>query len=380
MHRAIRLTGRALLASLLALVVAEIALRVVGYGDDLFPAGPRGLFVADDSLGIRLRPRFRGRHVTDEFDVPIETNSLGMREREIGAPRGVRIVCTGDSFCLGFGVEAEEAYPRRLEEELRTRGIEAEVLNGGCSSYGTVQQVTWLRAMGAQLAPDVVLASLFPGNDLEDNVRGPEAELTERYGYPVSKELAKIVDASFGWRLAGRVRLALFVRMNWLRRLERLQRSAPAATGAPAAALPRPWQAPIWSGIPLMAEDPEGRIEALWAACERSLRDLEGASEDLDAALYLLYVPTRAEASEAAFEQDLTAVDLGEARLDRDGGRGRAAEICERIGVELVDPTPSLADGLSPQPLYFAGNRHWTAAGHARAAAAIADALAPRLR
>jgi len=373
MRRVLRLTGTVLVAAILAVVVAEIALRVVDYGEDLFPAGPRWLFVADERLGVRLRPSFRGRHRAKEFDVRIETNALGLREREIGSPSppAIRIVCTGDSFCYGHGVEAEEAYPRRLEESLRSRGLAVEVVNAGVPSYGTLEQALWLESDGERLAPAVVVASFFSGNDLKDNVRAPGERLTERFGYPVSREVARVVDASPGWRLSGRWRLVLYVRWNLLRRLERQQEAA--ARAATPAALPPPGEPHLYTGVPLMLSDSPPWLDPFWVKFEEDLARIGEACDRLGARLVLLYVPTAAETSERERAAALAAFDMTGLEIDSSRSRNRVAGIAERLGIDFVDPTPALSTEDPPQPNYYPEDRHWTPAGHARAAEVLAE-------
>ena len=52
-------------------------------------------------------------------------------------------------------------------------------------------------------------------------------------------------------------------------------------------------------------------------------------------------------------------------------------QITDRVGVPLLDLVPPLreADATGGAPLYYASDQHWTAAGHAVAARAIAGFL-----
>src|SRR3989344_5337015 len=59
--------------------------------------------------------------VTDEFNISINTNSLGYRDYEftIKKPEDInRILVIGDSTTYGFGVEIDETYAKVLEKYL----------------------------------------------------------------------------------------------------------------------------------------------------------------------------------------------------------------------------------------------------------------------
>lgn len=61
----------------------------------------------------------------------------------------LRLLALGDSSTYGYGVREAEAWPRLLEAELRTRGLQVDVLNGGTIGYTVVQG----RVRFAELAP-----------------------------------------------------------------------------------------------------------------------------------------------------------------------------------------------------------------------------------
>lgn len=93
--------------------------------------------------------------------------------RAAAPPRTVRVAVLGDSLAAGYGLPAGEAFPARLEEALRARGLPVTVENAGVSgdtSAGGLARLEWV--LGSH--PDVVLVELG-GNDA---LRGlPPAEL-----------------------------------------------------------------------------------------------------------------------------------------------------------------------------------------------------------
>jgi len=123
-------------------------------------------------------PNAVGRVKRAEFDVAVRINSQGLREREIPyeKPAGVyRILVLGDSQTFGFGVEAEEAYARRLEGHLnprvRGRAVQrVETLNAGVIGTGTAHQLYYLSQEGWKYRPDAVVVGFF-FNDVIENTQ-----------------------------------------------------------------------------------------------------------------------------------------------------------------------------------------------------------------
>jgi len=86
-------------------------------------------------------------------------NADGMRRIGPFPPKRAdrfRIAVLGDSLTYGYGVEASEAYPSLLEQEL-AREYRVEVLNLGVSGAQSQDLLARLRTVLPQLAPDLVL-------------------------------------------------------------------------------------------------------------------------------------------------------------------------------------------------------------------------------
>jgi lysophospholipase L1-like esterase len=132
---------------------------------------PPGLYIADEAMGYRHRPGYRGflANVV-EYNTRVEINELGLRGPPVrNEPDGARIVMLGDSMVFGQGVEADQSIAGRLQARLNEYGLRVEVLNAGVRGYGTIHEAAWLRTYGAQLAPKIVVLGVFLGNDIQDN-------------------------------------------------------------------------------------------------------------------------------------------------------------------------------------------------------------------
>ena len=165
MRRGLQRAVLAVGATGLALLAGELlwrALRTSGYGPTTNPA----YVPADAELGWRYRPLARARHRSDDFDVAVEINAQGFRDRPFEpGTGGPRIVALGDSLTFGWGVEAGQGFTSRLEELLG-----ADVLDLGVCGYGTDQELLLWEREGRALRPAVVLI-LVCANDLEEIAR-----------------------------------------------------------------------------------------------------------------------------------------------------------------------------------------------------------------
>src|SRR5512140_1780161 len=149
------------------LLLCELGLRVLSPAvlePGLEDVGP--FVVPDPALGWRGRPNLRSEARLDpDFRHAVRTNSRGMRDREtLARDSRRRILCLGDSFTWGLGVESADAFPSLLE-----RGLpDTEVVNAGVIGWGTAQEWLWLEGEGQAYAPDAIVLGFFV-NDFWDN-------------------------------------------------------------------------------------------------------------------------------------------------------------------------------------------------------------------
>lgn len=130
----------------------------------------------DRVMGTRHIPGARGFVANDAYTIDLIINSKGLRDREFSYAKPDdtrRILCLGDSFACGYGVEAEETYAKVLEQLLNSdhdEGVGWEVLNGGVGSTGTAHQLAFFETEGHKYNADYVLLCFCQQNDYWENI------------------------------------------------------------------------------------------------------------------------------------------------------------------------------------------------------------------
>jgi hypothetical protein len=192
------------LSVLLAVVLAEVGLRVLGIGHPRFT-------VYDETYGWVLRPGATGWY-TNEGRGWVSINSQGLRDDEhtfAKPPETLRIAVLGDSYTAAFQLPVEQNFSSVIERELTAcptlTGKTVETLNFGVPGYSTVSELLTLRYRVWQYEPDIVVLAYYPGNDLEDNFRVLANETHRKY-FPffTLQDGQLVLDDSFKQRLPPR--------------------------------------------------------------------------------------------------------------------------------------------------------------------------------
>jgi hypothetical protein len=160
-----------ILATIILLIVAELACR------QLIPQWTSQhedtslVWQYDPELGWSQKPDTSTTIKYPQFEISVQTNSIGLRDKEYPFERTdkKRILFLGDSYTWGFGVEYEE----RFTEILESRHPEWEMINAGLSGYGTDQEYLYYLKEGHKFNADVVILLLYY-NDFENNYRSEQ--------------------------------------------------------------------------------------------------------------------------------------------------------------------------------------------------------------
>lgn len=166
-----------------------------------------GLFRLDAQSGFAMRPNLCVRLRSPEYDQVLRTNSRGFVGPETPlakAPDEFRIVVLGDSYTAGGQVPYEQNYTALLEGLLHTDGFtNVRVINAGIGGCGTACQAGVLRENVAWMQPDLVVVSVFVGNNITENVfavRGGYRDAPEHpKGVTWGPAAAEMLDESGTW-------------------------------------------------------------------------------------------------------------------------------------------------------------------------------------
>ena len=267
-------------------------------------------------------------------------------DHELAKPAGtLRVLVLGDSFVEGRQVEREQLFHRQLERRLRERlGQPVEAIALGKSGWGQGEALAALEAEGLAYRPDLVLCEFLPANDVRDNHPGLEAA-AER----------ELVRSSWARPLqldAARKRLLLAERL--CAKLDQVLRQLSGSSG--------------WLDAGVYEERPRRLGEAwseAWQRTEELLGQLNERALAAGAVLGVVVFPAQHESEAHA---------AGSAAFAYPARRVR--QRCQALGIACLDLTPSFAGVPEIPALYWAGDGHWTAAGHALAADSAARWLA----
>jgi len=166
-------------STFVALLFAELAVRTFRPQPDVM----RWL-TPDERYGHVMKRDFhqRFRFFNADFAMEVQTNSLGLRDREIepetqGVPT---ILFSGDSFVFGQGVNVADRFDTKLRDLLERSGRRFRLINTGVNAWGTLQETRFAADNFQQFHPDVVVL-VFCGNDPGDDAafRPPRVSFVE---------------------------------------------------------------------------------------------------------------------------------------------------------------------------------------------------------
>lgn len=153
--------------SLLCVMAAEglVRLLVPRPGYLPFPEDqPPGLYTQHPERGYAHTPGFEGKIEAREYQTSYRINELGLRDDPIAEGENIPVLAVGDSFTVGFGAEAEEAWPEILEAGLAEADGTSppRVVNGACSAYGLLQIRQSVAELIPRLDPKIVVVGVYP--------------------------------------------------------------------------------------------------------------------------------------------------------------------------------------------------------------------------
>lgn len=115
----------------------------------------------DTSFFYSFKPNTSFSFVNVEFSNRYTTNKLSMCDDDSSATRP-DIICLGDSYSLGWGVEQHESFPYLLK-----RATSKKVLNASMSSFGTARELKRLSMLDTSALQYVIIQ--YCRNDADEN-------------------------------------------------------------------------------------------------------------------------------------------------------------------------------------------------------------------
>ena len=372
---------------LLPLLVLEAALRL--YGPILPGNYDTGAYlVRDEALGHFHVPNFDGWIKAPEFTTHVKIDQLGLRDRRqsYDKPAGTfRVLFLGDSFVEAVQVQQEQGVAEQLERALNQDAAQpVEVINAGVAAYGTGQEYLLLDQIGEQFHPDVVLLLFFVGNDVTNNdyrleLQDGDLKYALKPYFDLNKDgTLRLIPGPPPAPRTGLVNVmrnccllydvietGVFNKLNQNYPREQLE-----AIGG--------LRTPL-SG--LYDTQPNDDWEHAWRNSEALLALVRDRSAAMGAPLVVAAAPEWRALEPDAWREEIQkgnpkSTRLSSGRLQIEAPTDQVAEIADRLGVPFINLLPPLQDAfVTDQHLYYNFDKHWTAAGHAVAARAIAQTL-----
>ena len=374
-----------LLSSVLALAVAEVLTRTFAPRRtiEVLAGAYPAMFGESDYLPYRLRPGYRGRLATDEFDTTVRINARGYRGEEFSSQRtdGFRILAIGDSFTFGWGVEDTETYASQLKQLLSVRDPSPaiDVINAGfAAGYSPDTYYLYLKREGLAVNPDLVIVGVYVGNDLdspaafenewlEQDADGLPLRILNRNSHVVGNMLLPR-DVPLRYRVPLLHRLHLF---QGVADLWWMVRAAQRSSLLGAATLHAASSANDESVPYIYRTTYAERTNTVMRRVESLFRGMKSVAAEAQVPLLFMIIPEQVQMSTAAFSGLPAEIDKPQ-RLLR--------EFFDREHLPYIDLLPSLREAAAGGALYFPRDGHWNAAGHAAGARQLVDAVRAHTR
>jgi lysophospholipase L1-like esterase len=350
------------LALLLAIVLSQFALFEAGLrlndGSEAAP-GFRALFMPDDETGYRLRPGARTRYATREFETEIDINEAGVRDEPIGpkAPGERRIVILGDSLVMAVQVPLEETFGKLLERRLNATAVPPRdhgdpvhyrVINAGVQGYGPVEELFFYRKVAAAFDPDLVIVSVFVGNDASEALHSAWRLSPSRHDDPPAESTVTALR-----RLARSSMVLQIARMRLQLATDRFGTHAPE----------RPLKAYL--------DEPSPEIDQGLAVARDTLAKIEGLAAARGARTALVLMPARLQVDDADYGRLAQTVREAGGTMVRDGATDRFRTALGPLRLPMLDPLPAFRRALPGPDIFFQSTVHLTPHGHELLAAAL---------
>ena len=359
------------LGGVAALLLAEIALRAIGYSSRL-------VYQPNPYYGWNLTPGRSFAWKSELGTQQIEVNSRGFRDVEHAdskPPGTFRILALGDSFTEALQVPLEATYVKRLASDLAgatgvAGAVEPETINTGLSGFGTDNELLLFRREGPRYQPDLVILGFYVGNDVRNNsrdldildsgvARKPYFEVVDDrlvlrdYPFPVDTSLM----AKIKYQVNTHLLTYAFVREIIDQARHREPSRADGASKIKTVPL----------DLNLFKRHPADPWLAAWRVTDALLQTLDRDVRDQSSRLVVVLIPTRFQVHRQRWEELVQEFDLTDSDWDVERPTNVLRCVLDRAQISYVDLLPRFLEQVRLDPsreFYLPNDGHWNKEGH----------------
>lgn len=317
---------------------------------------PLCAFEADPVLGYRLKPDLVTRFATSEFDTTVQISSQGFRDEVYGPKDGeFRVLGLGDSFAFGHGVEQTQTYWEVIEKDLEnSAGKNARVLNAGTNGYGTTNDIRLLQQTVDSFSPDVVILTVFPGNDPTDNVAEAEGRIFDVSGTCLVSPATTIGE---------QVRRILFSDFYSLRFLSAVIKKSPLKTVAADFGLTGKEDPYSWTDI--ISKKPTPAIQRGLDYMQSDFAEFKILSEARQFVPVVVIVPFRFSVDQNMINQAIANNRISASDADPFALFNTIESLAKSEGLQVVNLQPVFWKAIGmDENVFFPIDGHWNVQGH----------------
>jgi lysophospholipase L1-like esterase len=295
--------------------------------------------------------------VTSEFATDIAINQAGVRDEPIGPkmPGERRIVILGDSLVMAVQVPLAQTFGKLLERRLNEAAVAAggdanncggapvhyRVINAGVQGYGPVEELFFYEKVVAAFDPDLVIATVFVGNDATEALRSAWRLSPSRHDDPPAEGLVT--------RLRRIARSSMVLQIAGLRLRQATDRFG---TRVPE----RPLQAYLDERSP--------EIDRGMDVARQCLARIDAQAAARHARTALVLMPARLQVDDADYGRLAQTVKESGGVMVRDAATDRFREALRPLNLPMLDPLAAFRAALPGPDIFFQNTVHLTPRGH----------------
>jgi hypothetical protein len=256
---------------------------------------------------------------------------------------------------LAVQVPFPQTFGELLEERLNATPspYRYRVINAGVQGYGPVEELHFFESIAAGLQPDLVIETIFVGNDAEEAARTGFRLKSHGTGPPP----AAVRDSL-------RSQFRRLIRRSMVLQLLRLRVVAATDRFRGLLATPEP---PLQS----YAVNPAPRIAEGLSIARQCVEGIAAIAARQGAATAIALMPARFQVDDADYGRLKEAVAAAGGELQRDGASQRFDAALAELPLPRIDLLPALRAALPGPDLFYQETVHLTPRGHT----VVADAL-----